>query len=225
MEINKTLRAKNTAPRRGKVDFIVLHDTAGNGTVNDAKYLANDPEKRGVSVDFCIVKDGTIYQLNHDLAKRVTFHAGRRTRFRGLSNGSVNHASIGIEIAQTVKLPTTGPIYPDVQVRAVAYVCRKLCKEFNLVKEDITTHKKIITDGSRSDPREFPWDSFWQYFNEGVTEDQPQLGHVTHTVVAGDTLYSLARTYSTTVEAIKALNNMDSPEMLIHVGQVLIVKE
>lgn len=220
MQFDKSLRAKNTAPRQRRVSFIVLHDTAGNGTIGDAKYLANDPEGRGVSVDFCITKDGTIYQLNHDLRHRTTFHAGRRTKFRGLTNGAVNHASIGIEIAQTVR----NPEYPERQVKAVAFTCRELCKEFGLLKEDITTHKKIITDGSRSDPREFPWESFWAYFNEG-SDTRLQLSAVTHTVVAGDTLYSLARTYSTTVEAIKALNHMDSPNMLIQVGQVLTVKE
>ncbi len=46
---------------------------------------------------------------------------------------------------------------------------------------------------------------------------------VYHTVVKGDTLYSIARRYRTTVEAIKRLNGLDSN--LIKPGQRLLVRE
>lgn len=222
MNANKTFKAKNTGKRAKPVQFIVLHDTAGNGGLGDVKYLANDPERRGVSVDFCIPKDGTIYQLNHDLRGRCTFHAGRRTRFRGHVNGGVNQSSIGIEIGQKANMQGLNPAYPPDQIMAVAQVCSYLCKEFDLTKLDITTHAKIITDGSRSDPRNFPWDQFWIYFNAG---DAGIIGEMYHTVVAGDTLYALAIKYTTTVERIKALNSMNDMSNLISVGQSLRVKE
>lgn len=227
-QYDTSLHAKNRGTRSGKVEFIVLHDTAGGGSINDAKYLANDPEHRGISVDFCVVKDGTVYQLNQDLKGHCTFHAGRHTSFRGRLNGAVNQHSVGIEIAQKAEMQGLEPAYPDVQVRAVAQVCRDLCVEFGLRKEDITTHTHIITDGSRSDPRQFPWSSFWAYFNQGSETDNGQ-GHLNaqtiHTVQAGETLWGLANRYSTTVEKIKALNGMNTPETVITVGQNLIVKE
>ena len=233
MANNKTLTAKNLGKRKGKIEFIVLHDTAGSGTSNDAKYLANDPEHRGVSVDFCIDKTGTVWQLNPNISKMCTFHAGRNTSFRGRKNGSVNQHSVGIEIAQKANMKGLNPPYPDVQVRAVARVCRELCEQYALTKLDITTHSKIITDGSRSDPRQFPWDSFWKYFNQSgelssIAEDPIvafKLDKITHTVVAGDTLYSLAKTYLTTVEKLKTLNKMNTASNVIKEGQVLIVKE
>lgn len=228
MAFNTSLKAKNLAVRKGKVEFIVLHDTAGSGGYNDVVYLANDPEKRGVSVDFVVPKDGVIYQLNHNLKGRYTFHAGRKTAFRGRVNGGVNSHSIGIEIAQKAKMQGQNPHYPTPQVRAVAEVCRFICKEFGLTKLDITTHAKIIRDGSRSDPREFPWELFWSYFNNVIGDSEVDASthpRISHTVVDGDTLYSLAKHYLTSVEKIKALNDMNTASNVIVPGQVLIVKE
>ncbi|MFK7781030.1 glucosaminidase domain-containing protein [Psychroserpens sp.] len=45
---------------------------------------------------------------------------------------------------------------------------------------------------------------------------------VNHKVVKGDTLYSLSKTYNTTVEKLKSLNNLTNNELSI--GQILIVK-
>lgn len=233
MNANRTLTAKNLGQRKGaKVRGIVLHDTAGSGTSGDAKYLANDPEERGVSVDFCITKDGTIYQLNPDMVKYYTFHAGRKTRWvtKQIQGQSVNKGTVGIEIAQKAKIESVlDPKYPDVQVRAVAEVCAYLCQKFQLNKLDITTHKDLITDGSRTDPRQFPWAEFWGYFNMSamLSTDSTPADHnsIYHDVVAGDTLWGLANKYNTKIEVIKALNNMNTMSNVITVGQKLLVKE
>lgn len=47
-------------------------------------------------------------------------------------------------------------------------------------------------------------------------------GQTTFTVQAGDSLYSIARKFNTTVDNIKALNNLSSN--LLNIGQILIVK-
>lgn len=197
---------------------IVLHDTAGSGTINDVKYLANPGDGRVVSVDFVVTRDGRIYQLNPDLKKHWMYHAGRKTKFKGFTNGAVNKATLGIEVSQKADL-SLSPLYPPVQVQAVAELCAYLCTTFNLTKDDITTHANIITDGSRIDPRQFPFTDFWTFFNTAG-------GHTptTHTVLAGDTLYALANTYGTTIEEIKHLNGMNTASNLITIGQVLIVK-
>ncbi len=229
-EFDRSLTAHNlgsvrNAPR--KVQFIVLHDTAGAGTVNDAKYLAsnNDP---GVSVDFVILKDGTIYKLNPDLVRYFCIHAGRKTRFRGYVGPECNRRSVGIEISQKASFVE----YPDIQVKAVAYTVHWLCVNLGLTKKDITTHKDIITDGSRTDPRSFPWTKFWDYFNEFASGVESKEGDVsvlsrpvTHTVIRGNTLWGLAKKYATTVEKIKSLNKLDTRDNTLTVGQILIVKE
>lgn len=227
MHVNRDYTAKNLFVRGGNAvpEFIVLHDTAGNGGLGDVKYLAQDPENRGVSVDFVIPKDGTIYQLNPDLNRKYTSHAGRKTAFRGHSNRNVNRYSVGIEIGQRATLVE----YPEVQIRSVAKTCAYLCDTFSLTKTDITTHAKIITDGSRSDPRKFPWDIFWVYFNEmsGLVLPGEVSGdaRIYHLVRKGDTLYALSQHYLTSVEQIKALNGMDDRSNTIHPGQKLVVKE
>ncbi|MDN3451198.1 LysM peptidoglycan-binding domain-containing protein [Planococcus sp. APC 3906] len=50
----------------------------------------------------------------------------------------------------------------------------------------------------------------------------PPVATVKYTVKAGDTLYSIARTYNTTVAAIATANKIASP-YIIQVGQVLII--
>lgn len=220
VKVDRTYTAKNLV-ERGKYTpkFIVLHDTAGNGGLGDVKYLANDPEGRGISVDYCVPKDGKIYKLNPDIVRYGTNHAGRATSFRGVSGSIVNRSSIGIEIGQKADITGLNPLYPEVQVKSVGELCRKLCDDFELTKTDITTHAKIITDRSRSDPRQWPWDLFWVYFDG--EEKQP----IYHVVEAGDTLWSLSRKYLTSVESLKAMNSMNDRSNIIRVGQKLLVKE
>jgi hypothetical protein len=181
-QIFRTLTAKNKARRNSRIKGIVLHDTAGSGTHNDTRYLANPGDGRGVSVDFTVERDGSIWQLNPDLPKYCCFHAGRRTKFKGLLDGAVNHATIGIEIVQKADLALK-PLYPEAQVQAVAHLCAWLCGEYGLEKADITTHRQIIRDGSRSDPRQFPFEGIsglWERFHRiknNFTPPRPCLDH------------------------------------------------
>jgi N-acetyl-anhydromuramyl-L-alanine amidase AmpD len=233
MNFNNSLRAKRLTEHGGNkrptVNVVVIHDTAGSGTVGDAKYLANDPEDRKVSVDFVILRDGEIYKLNPDLTRYTTNHAGRATRFAVpgtnivLHNAQVNNHSIGIELAHNSRPERQTPEWPTEQVRACAELCKWLCDQFQLSKENITTHMKLITDRSRTDPRNFPWDYFWSTFHNNPV--LPATTPLTHTVVSGDTLYALANKYHVSIEQIKALNHYDTPSTLITVGQVLIIQE
>lgn len=222
MIINHTLVAKHRGKGKRTVVGIVLHDTAGSGTHNDTLYLASPGDGRKVSVDFTVERDGSVWQLNPDLHNSWCYHAGRATRFKGLSNQAVTKGTVGIEIVQRAKIQLSDPTYTTSQVKATAELCSYLCKEFKLTKSDITTHQQIITDGSRSDPRKFPFGEFWSFFNM-VNDD---LGEpLTHIVQAGDTLWSLSVKYQTTVESIKSLNGMESASNIIEVGQVLKVKK
>lgn len=245
--INNSLRAKRlnsyVGNKRPTVKAIVLHDTAGSGTVNDATYLANDPDNRKISVDYVILRDGTVYKLNPDLTRYTTNHAGRDTYLRTLSglpigtnirNANVNGATVGVELSHNVVPSKQTPEWPDEQIQAVAELCKSLCSVFNLTRDDITTHAKIITDGSRTDPRNFPWPVFWAAFgavppdvdgNVPLPVTATSGEEVFHTVIAGDTIWGLAIKYHTTIEAIKALNGIDTPSTLITVGQRLLVSK
>lgn len=219
MEIKRDLTAKFLGRGFREVAGIILHDTAGSGTHNDTRYLASPGDGRKVSVDFTVERDGSIWQLNPDLKNNHTFHAGRATHFKNLRNQQVTRHCIGIEIVQKADL-SLNPLYPDAQVIAVANLCAFLCREFGLQKTDITTHAKVITDGSRSDPRKFPFDDFWQYFDPISGLDS----EVFHIVKSGDTLFALANFYNTRIETIKALNGMNDASNEITVDQRLRVK-
>lgn len=243
MKFDTSLTAKNLGSSTNRVVLgIVLHDTAGNGGHGDTKYLATDPEKRGVSVDFCVERNGTVFKLNPDLKRYYTYHAGRSSKFKGYTNGSVNRVTVGIEMNQKSEMADwakQGEVeWPSAQVKACAELCAWICKQFGLSKNDITTHKSIITDGSRSDPRGFPFTKFWEYFNAAtlglsggnVEEAVPNSKPTYHTVKSGDTLWGIARQYNTTIEAIKKLNHskypsLQSPSTMINVGWSLMVKE
>ena len=160
------LKARCVTPRSRPISGIVLHDSAGTGTHLDTLYLADPTDGRNVSADFTVERDGGIWRLNPDLERLYCHHAGRATRWRDLENRQVNEATIGIEIIQKKILPP-GPAYPDPQVRCAARLCAWLVQRGGLTPEDITTHQQIITDGSRSDPRQFPFigeNGFWSYF-------------------------------------------------------------
>jgi flagellum-specific peptidoglycan hydrolase FlgJ len=55
-----------------------------------------------------------------------------------------------------------------------------------------------------------------------VVRNTESESDMNHTVVKGDTLYSLSKTYNTTVERLKLLNNLTGNELSI--GQILIIK-
>lgn len=167
--IDTSLVAINKSLRTGKIQGIALHDTAGSGRHSDTLYLAHPGDGRKVSVDFTVERDGVIHQLNPNLQKYKTFHAGRATAFKGVKNGNVNNILVGIEIVQKADL-SLHPMYPMEQVKAVAQLCAWLCESLKLQPGDIVTHRQIITDGSRTDPRHFPFDlvpgegGFWYWF-------------------------------------------------------------
>lgn len=239
MEIKTNLKAKHLGKRlilNGKpfVAGIVLHDTAGTGKHNDTLYLANPGDGRVVSVDFTVERDGAVYQLNPDLDRNCTWHAGRATTFRipgrTLKNREVTQSMIGIEITQKAAL-NLSPIWPADQIRAVAELCVYICRRFGLDKSRIVTHADIITDGSRTDPRKFPFSEFWWWFNRTANTpaiDPPadNLGApIIHTVKAGDTLWRISRTYATPIERIKSLNAIETASNAIAIGQKLIIKK
>ncbi|MBX4967818.1 N-acetylmuramoyl-L-alanine amidase [Rhizobium binae] len=162
------LTARYLNVRNTPVLGIVLHDTAGSGTHNDTIYLSNPQDGRKVSVDFTVERDGSIWKLNPDLRTHCCNHAGRATQWRGFKNAQVNAVTVGIEIVQKSDL-SLNPVYTDDQVASVAGLCAWLSHEFGLAASDITTHRQIITDGSRSDPRRFPFDTpngFWAKYWE-----------------------------------------------------------
>jgi N-acetyl-anhydromuramyl-L-alanine amidase AmpD len=166
----RELCAKHIREGRQEIVGVVLHDTVGAGNHRDTRYLVNPTGGREISADFSVERDGSVWKLNPDLNRYYCLHAGRATAFKGLTNVEVTRATIGIEICQHRKLKLK-PLYPEAQVKSVAELCAWISKEFQLTAADITTHQQIITDGSRSDPRNFPFDGprgFWSFYRQAL---------------------------------------------------------
>ncbi len=239
MEINTSLHAVNLGNRlildgRPFIGGICLHDTAGSGSHNDTLYLQRPGDGRKVSVDFTVERDGAVYQLNPDLVNKCTFHAGRATAWkvgnRSFRNQQVTKVLIGIELVHRANPTQQAPIWPADQIAAVADLCFYLCAKFGLDKTQITTHAKIITDGSRVDPRDFPFSDFWFYFNKRAT--LPAVGRseaagladpLIYEVVAGDSLWGISKKFNRPIEDIKSLNGISTASNLIRPGQKLII--
>lgn len=215
---------------------IVLHDTAGSGTHGDTLYLRDSPEKNHtVSVDFTVERDGAIWKLNPDLKKFACAHAGRHTKFKGKTNGTVTRSTIGIEIVQHVTLKLV-PVWPAAQVAAVAILCAWLVQDSKLAPADIVTHRQIITDGSRSDPRQFPfdgvngfWHRFWEaqglgqkYLDSLILPPAPGTTPKTYTVKKGDSFYSIGRNLGVDPAALAEVNGLTFASVIVP-GQVLKV--
>jgi hypothetical protein len=80
-------------------------------------------------------------------------------------------------------------------------------------------------------PQQPPVDGYYQQPGQGYTQPEQDGGYYpapgnmpggagTHTVAAGETLYSIARRYGVPAEAIAAANGLANPNQLF-VGQVL----
>lgn len=239
-EIRTNIRAVHLGKRLilGGVPFIAgicLHDTAGTGTHNDTLYLANPGDGRIVSVDYTVERNGDIYELNPDVKNKCTWHAGRATRFqvlgRILKNREVTQSLIGIEIVHKANPALQNPIWPDEQVQAVAELCFYLCNRYGLSKDRITTHAKIITDGSRTDPRNFPFEAFWFHFNRAantpaINPPAPEMSAaITYVVKPGDSLWKISKQFGKSIEELKSLNGIDSRSDLITPGQSLVIQK
>lgn len=229
------LKARYLNTGRIAVEGVVLHDTAGSGTHGDTLYLANPSDGRKVSVDFTVERDGSIFKLNPDLDTYYTSHAGRNTRFKEMRNKDVTRATVGIEICQKADLSLV-PTYPVAQVKAVAELCAWLVGKYKLTTSDVTTHRNVITDGSRTDPRRFPFEGeegFWHFYweaqgkgEEHATADVmpkiPDAEKPTYAVRSGDTLSSIAEKVlgkASRWSEIQQLNSL--PGTTIVPGQIL----
>lgn len=71
----------------------------------------------------------------------------------------------------------------------------------------------------------YPWyDNPWGYSPPLDWRITAPLGTFTYTIQSGDTLYSIARRFNTTVENLLKFNYIPNP-MMIQVGQQLVIPE
>ncbi len=137
-------------------EYIVLHYT---GMESGAAALARlcDPAAE-VSAHYVVEEDGRIFALVDETMR--AWHAGQ-----SLWNGveDMNSASIGIEIVNgghDFLVDGQLPPYPPAQIKAVAKLCRAICKRWNIPPTHIIGHSDIAPIRKRDPGEHFPWDEF-----------------------------------------------------------------
>jgi N-acetyl-anhydromuramyl-L-alanine amidase AmpD len=228
---NYYLTLQNSKPRTENITHVVVHFISNATNKPRDPYniqdLYNIFVKNGVSTHYLIGRNGEVYRLVDE--NRVAYHAGRGSLpgFPGYEN-RLNEYSIGIELlaigtqdemlafmpAQTYQLISPSNIgYTDAQYGSL-----------NLLLDDILRrHPSIVRDrrhvighdeyapGRRTDPgRLFDWSRI------------KVIGHYVHTVQKGETLWSIAQRYGTTINAIAQWNNIN-PNTYLYIGQRLLI--
>ena len=125
-----------------------------------------------------------------------------------LNNLTSNNLSIG----QTLQIPSTIPEEPSTQDEYIVErgdTLYSIARKFNVSVNDLIEYNNLPTT----------------ILTPGQSLRIPRVGpsNVTYIVKRGDTLYSIANSYGTTVDAIKSLNNLTNNTLTI--GQELYIPE
>lgn len=158
--IYRTYPITPNCSRRGGVKpaAIVLHHTGGR-EAGDLAWLTNPTS--GVSADFLITRSGIIYKLNPNLTVFYTYHAGV-SQLDGCvqKNNSINISTYGIEMSHTIDQD-----WPDAQVKSCAELCAWLEQQGKVSRHKIVSHREVaLPAGRKIDPKDFPWQSFSQFY-------------------------------------------------------------
>lgn len=141
--------AGGSAPRR-RIDMVVLHATAGS-KAGDLYTLSGRNRRHLVSTHYYITKLGEIYQLVQD--KDIAWHAGV-SYWQGEKN--CNRFSLGIELENRNDGVDK---YSQPQYDALVWLCQTKVRQYNIPQSRFVRHSDVAP-GRKSDPRNFPWDTF-----------------------------------------------------------------
>lgn len=175
------------------------------------------------NITYTVVKGDSLYTIS----KKYGITVDELMRYNNLS-------STALQIGQILKIPTTmddgggiiiTPIYEN-------YTVKKGDSLYTIAKKFNTTVDQIRKDNSLTSTNL----SIGQVLKIKVGEEivgveecygegfqDVEKNYITYTVKKGDSLYTIAKNYNTTVDNIKKLNNLTSNNLSI--GQVLKIKE
>lgn len=123
-----------------------------------------------------------------------------------------NLLTTNLSIGQTLKLPSSGQVTPPAQ-NTNTYIVQKGDSLYAIAGKYGTTVNKLMELNNLSTSA--------LAIGQKLIVPSSNITTKTHTVASGDTLYSIARRYNTTVDAIKRANNLSSN--MLSIGQKLII--
>ena len=208
----------------------IIRDTKNNQTIiiyygnvdsdTDSKYLKNNLEELGeavvigltnyLNVNYVPKESGNYYKVQkgeslYSIAKKYNTSVSELVSLNKLS-------STNLKIGQILKVPTIEENNNNSNISSNTYIVKKGDSLYSIAKEYNTTVDNIkklnnLTSNLLSIGQILKMPST-------IKEDT-----ITYTVKSGDSLYSIARKYNTTVDNIKKLNNLTSN--LLSINQVL----
>lgn len=182
--INKFSTVHTTAKLNRKIEFIVVHYTAGatsklGSAINTAEYYRTTD--REVSSDFT-VDDAAAVQYNPDIRNRYCWHCGGskyNTKGGSFYGKCTNANSIGIEICST---NSTGKMqaandksysFTEAAVANAAELVRRLMSDYNIPADRVIRHYDV---NGKPCPGIYGWniesgsEAEWQKFKARLSE-------------------------------------------------------
>ena len=139
----------NERPQPALIDILVLHYT-GMESGDAAIARLCDPASK-VSAHYVVEENGEVLRLVEE--DKRAWHAGVAS-WAGIND--VNGRSIGIEVVNGGH-DFGSPPYPDIQMRAVAALCREIISRHPIASRSVVAHSDIAP-GRKADPGEwFDW--------------------------------------------------------------------
>ena len=149
---------EKTSARKGKIDYIVIHYTAGASSlagvaVANAKYYANKDNNTQASADF-FVDDKTIVQYNRDLFNRYTWAVGSGKSKYNTHGGKdfwrcTNRNSVSIEMCssnRSGKMTTPNDpnyYFTDFVINNTVILVRYLMDVLNIDADHVIRHYDV----------------------------------------------------------------------------------
>ena len=128
-----------------------------------------------------------------------------------------------IDTKPVLRLGSTGPYVTELQevLTKLLYYTSSIDGNFGTETENAVKrfqiNNKLTADGVVGRDT---WSALYSLYSPlAICDEEPDQEYFLYTVVAGDTLWSIARRFGTTVEEIKRLNSLTSD--LLRIGEVL----
>ena len=128
-----------------------------------------------------------------------------------------------IDTKPVLRLGSTGPYVTELQevLTKLIYYTSSIDGNFGTETENAVKrfqiNNKLTADGVVGRDT---WSALYSLYSPlAICDEEPDQEYFLYTVVAGDTLWSIARRFGTTVEEIKRLNSLTSD--LLRVGEIL----
>lgn len=218
---------RNSKGSWGPVHGVMIHHTVTRGSQRTVDICRTGHSTLpGPLCHGVITKDGRVHLVGYGRANHAglgdddvltAVKAGRAAPVRNESNTDGNRSFYGFECEN---LGDGQDPWPAAQLLTVERVSAAICKYHGWNENHVIGH--LEWQPGKVDPRGFTMTSMRKRIERRMTVATAAPAARTHTVVDGDTLWSIGRKYGVTVAVLRALNPSVKNDVL-SVGQKITV--